>query len=230
MASKAKVREQEAEVIEEVLEEGGSSIDTFIAQNKNLLLVGVGVILLIIGGLAFFNYTKEAQNTEAHAEMFRAVKYFEVDSLDRALNGDGGMLGFLDIENDYSGTAAANMAKYYIGIIYLKQGNTDDGIEYLESFSKGDDFLSMGAYTALGFAYEDQGDASKAASLFEKAARTPAENDKTTPTMLLNAGRNYEAAGNPGKAKSLYQEIKDEYPFSSEGLNIDKYLGRVAGA
>lgn len=230
MASKAKVREQEAEVIEEVQEEGGSSIDTFIAQNKNLLLVGAGVLLLVIGGLGFYNYSKETQNNEAHAEMFRAVKYFEADSLNRALNGDVGASGFLDIENDFSGTAAANMAKYYIGIIYLKQGNVDEGIDYLESFSKGDDFLSMGAYTALAFAYEDQGDAAKAASLFEKAARTPGENEQTTPTMLLNAGRNYEAAGNPGKAKSLYQEIKDEYPFSSEGINIDKYLGRVAGA
>lgn len=230
MASKAKVREQEAEVIEAVQDEGGSSIDAFIAQNKNLLLVGAGVLLLIIGGLAFYNYSQEAQNTEAHAEMFRAVKYFEADSLNRALSGDGGTLGFLDIESEFSGTDAANMAQYYIGIIYLRQGNMDEGIDYLESFSKGDDFVSMAAYTALGFAYEGQGDASKAASMFEKAARTPGENEKTTPTMLLNAGRNYEAAGNPGKAKALYQEIKDDFPFSSEGLNIDKYLGRVAGA
>jgi hypothetical protein len=55
--------------------------------------------------------------------MFQAVRYFESDSLNLALNGDGNNLGFLQIVEDYSGTKAGNLANYYAGVIYLKQGN-----------------------------------------------------------------------------------------------------------
>jgi hypothetical protein len=42
--------------------------------------------------------------------MFQAVYYFEADSLDKALNGDGNNLGFLEIIDEYSVTDAANLA------------------------------------------------------------------------------------------------------------------------
>ncbi|MEO0472003.1 MAG: tetratricopeptide repeat protein, partial [Bacteroidota bacterium] len=110
----------------------------------------------------------------------------------------------------------------------VRQGLIDDGVDYLQSVSAGDNMLGMSTAMALGFAYEEQGDHEKAASTFESAANIPAENDQTSPTMLFNAGRNYELAGNLSKARSLYQKIKEVYPNSSEGLRIDKYLGRVS--
>ena len=42
--------------------------------------------------------------------MFQAVYYFEADSLDRGLNGDGNNLGFLDIIDEYGITDAANLS------------------------------------------------------------------------------------------------------------------------
>ena len=60
--------------------------------------------------------------------MFYAEKYFELDSLKQALNGDGEHIGFLDVIDNYGMTDAANLAKYYTGIIYLKQHKFDDCI------------------------------------------------------------------------------------------------------
>ena len=88
--------------------------------------------------------------------------------------------------------------------------------------------MSMATYMALGFVYEDLGDRGKAASNFERAANVPGGNESTSPMMLLNAGRNYEADGNSSKALSLYKKIKDQYPNSSEARDIEKYIGRVS--
>jgi len=227
MAKKVKERELEADILDQ--EEGKEvSVESFITDNRNLILVVAGIIVLVLGGYSFYRYNQRAKNTEAQEEMFQAVYYFEQDSLEKALRGDGQYLGFEDIADEYSGTDAANLATYYLGLIYLKQGDLDTGVDYLKQFKTGENMLSMAAYMALGFAYEDLGDPSEAASYFERAARTPGENSQTTPMMLMNAARNYEAAGEPGKARDIYQKIKSEYPTSSEGIAIDKYLGRVA--
>ena len=56
--------------------------------------------------------TKE---NEAKAQMWMAEQYFERDSFNLALNGDGNYLGFLDIIEEYGITKSANLANYYYG-------------------------------------------------------------------------------------------------------------------
>ena len=208
-------------------EESGGIV-SLLEENSRMLIIVAGVILLLIGGFAGYRYLEGQKDEEAQAEMFQAVKYFEADSLDLALNGDGAYLGLLDIIDEYGGTPAANMSRYYTGVIYLKKGETQTGIDYLEDVSTGDDMLSMSTYTALGFAYEELQEVDKAADFFEKAAYTPEKNEQITPMMLLKAGENYEAAGDAEQALDLYRKIKEEYPNSPEGRNIEKYIGRAS--
>lgn len=230
MASKVKARDLDDEVLDKGKEvsEGGFSIEEFVVKNRNLIIIGVAIVAIVIAAIVGYDVMRSSKHTEASSEMFQAVKYFEADSLDLALNGDGQSLGLLDIADDYSGTDAANMARFYIGSIYLQKGDLESAREYLEKVSLGDNLFSMAVLSALAFTYEDLGNPEKAASLFEKAAYTPAENEASTPTMLLNAGRNYEAAGKPQKALDLYKKIKADFSTSTEGLNIDKYIGRVS--
>ena len=226
----AKVRAKAAEEEEVIVEEVGTDVsaEDFLSQNQNLILVIVLLIVVVAGALIYFFSNQGSQNAEANEAMFQAIYYYEQDSLNLALNGDGNNYGFLDVIDEYGSTDASDIAKYYAGVISVRQGLTAEGIDYLQSVSTGDNMLGMSTAMALGFAYEEQGDYEKAAASFEDAASIPAENDQTTPTMLFNAGRNYEAAGNISKARALYQQIKDKYPTSTEGFRIDKYLGRVS--
>lgn len=234
--AKKKQAELEDEVIyedvdtTEARESGESLFGEFFDQNKNLVLGAIAAIVLVIGGFFAYGWYQDQQNVEANRDMFQAVYYFEADSFTKALNGDGQYLGFLDVAADYPGTDAENMANYYIGLIYLNSGTpqVDLGIEYLEKVPASKTMMGMSRNMALAFAYEEQNDPEKAAELFEDAAYLPAENDQTTPTMLLHAGRNYEAAGQIGEALRVYQTIKDNYPISQEYQNIDKYIGRVS--
>ena len=60
----------------------------------------------------------EPLEQEAHADMYMAEIYFEKDSFNLALNGDGQYLGFLDIVDEYSLASAGNLANYYAGLCY----------------------------------------------------------------------------------------------------------------
>ncbi len=45
---------------------------------------------------------------------------------------------------------------------------------------------------------------------------------------LLKAGIIYEELGDTAKALEAYNKIKDKYPQSVEGFDIDKYISRLA--
>ena len=60
---------------------------------------------------------------------------------------------------------------------------------------------------------------------FEKAAKTSA--DLFSATYLLKAGVTAEKLGDNGKALAAYKQIKDKYPQSIEGMDIDKYISRI---
>ena len=44
---------------------------------------------------------------------------------------------------------------------------------------------------------------------------------------LLKAGVTAEKLGQNEKALAFYETIKDKYPQSMEGYDIDKYIGRI---
>ena len=46
-------------------------------------------------------------------------------------------------------------------------------------------------------------------------------------SYLLKAGATAEKIGDNAKALSCYKKIKEAYPQSMEGYDIDKYIGRI---
>lgn len=227
MAGKVQDPELEELEIEEI--EGDDELSLF-EQYRTPIIGGAIAVAAVVLGLVGWNYLQNQKNTEANSAMFKAVEKFEADSLQLALRGDGTYLGLEDIASEYSGTDAGNQANYYLGVAYLKDDSLDDatGIEYLESVSASGNTLAMARDVALAFAYERQEDFDKAAGLFKSAAYTPESNDSSTPYLLLEAGRCYELAGDPGAALDVYETIKEDFPSSSEAGSIDKYIGRVS--
>ena len=133
------------------------------------------------------------------------------------------------ITDDYSGTDAANLAKYYIGTAKLKLGQIDEGIAYLEEFDMGYNMVSASAHAALGYAYEQQAAFAQAAEHYQKAATTPMENDFTTPLYLLEAARNQESAGDAGTALETYKRVQNDFPNYEQVVNgnVEKFIAKL---
>jgi len=67
---------------------------------------------------------------------------------------------------------------------------------------------------------------SEALDCYLKAAEFKA-NEFTTPFYLQRAGEIAEKTGQKEKALEYYERIQREYPQSTEGQSIDRYLTRV---
>jgi tetratricopeptide (TPR) repeat protein len=208
-----------------------SSGESFLKKNQTLLIGGGVVIMAVVLFFVMQNRNSASASLEAQAEMISPTMFYEQDSFRLAIAGDGQQFsGFEGLADDYSGTSAGNLMKYYVGTAYLRMNNFDMAIEYLEGYDQGDDMLSAAALAALASAYEQQNEFDKAAEKFEEASSTPEENDFSTPYYLMQAARNYESAGKKDAALALYKRVRKDYPLSPQGQDgsIEKYIARLS--
>ena len=156
--------------------------------------------------------------------MANAEKNFRGGDYELALNGDGNTLGFVQIIDEY-GTKAGKAVYFYAGVCELQLCNFESAIKYLEAYKGSDAILEARATACIGDAYVGLEDYGKALNYFEKAAK--AADNMFAAGYLLKAGAVAEKLGENAKALSFYQTIKDQYPQSMEGYEIDKYIGRI---
>ena len=86
----------------------------------------------------------------------------------------------------------------------------------------------MGALAlgATGDAYIELGDLQKGVAKYIEAADF-GSNAFNTPIFLMKAGEIYELTNKYADALKMYERIQNEFPESTEGTSIDKYIARV---
>lgn len=222
MAKKSKDSPERMKNVEQTL----TKTEQFLEANYKSLSIGLGVIVTLVALFWLGRMYLNKRNAEAQSQMYQAERYLEMDSLYLALNGDGNYLGFLDISKDYKLTPAGNLARYSAGICYLHLGQFDEAIEMLGKYRKKDKILGSIAIGATGDAYTELGEVEKGISKYIEAAEF-ADNSFNTPLFLMKAGELNELNGNYSEALKIYERIRDEYPESTEGSSIEKYIARV---
>jgi tetratricopeptide (TPR) repeat protein len=198
----------------------------FLEENYKTLLIALGVIVVLVGLFWLGKLYLNKRNDEAQSQIYQAEKYLEMDSLKLALNGDGNYLGFLDIANDYKLTKTGNLAVYSAGICYLHLGKYQEAIDFLNKYSKKDKVIGSLAIGATGDAYVELGNLDKGIAKYIEAADY-AKNSFNTPIFLMKAAELHELNGKFSEALKIYERIESEYPESTEGTTIEKYIARV---
>jgi len=211
------------------VEEALGKTEQFIEKNQKIIIIVLVILMaLVLGYFGIKQFYIKPQETKAHAEMFYAEKYFELDSLDLALNGDGEHIGFLEVIDNYGITKASNLAKYYTGIIYLKKGKYEEAISYLKDFDSDDQIIGSIATSSIGDAYMELNNADKALEYYLKAVDQNT-NNFTSPQNLMKAGFVYEEKNDWGNALKMYERIKKDFFKSQESREIDKYIAKAKG-
>jgi len=225
MAKKGDKTEDRIVAVENAL----SKSEQFLEKNKNLLFyILLGIIVVVAGIFAYHKFIKMPKELEAQSKIFTAEHYFEIDSLNLALNGDGTNPGFLEIIDDYGSTKQGNLARYYAGICYLKKGEYQNAIDNLESFDSEDHIVGPMAIGAIGDAYMELGQTDKAIEYYQKAYEKD-NNDFTSPMFLLKVGWAYESLNQWDKAIEVYTKIQKEHFKSYEARDIEKYIAYAKG-
>lgn len=201
--------------------------EQFIENNQKTLLIALLAVIVVVGGIFLYNSKVVLPREQKAAEqIFKGEQYFAIDSLDLALNGDAiDYIGFEAIAKQYASTKTGKLAKAYAGLCYKAQGNYEEAIAYLSKVKTSDIAVSPALVGAVGDCYVELGQAQKAVSYFEKAAKSG--NTLLAPIYLMKAGLAYESLGQWSKALAAYETIKAEYPNSMEGSEIEKYIERA---
>jgi LPXTG-motif cell wall-anchored protein len=202
--------------------------DFWSQNNRIITIVGLAVILLGGGWLAYKKLVKEPQEQKAAEAIFKAEEFFKMDSLQAALNGDAMTPGFLKVADKYSGTKAGNLAHYYAGAIYLQLGDAAKAADHLDDFETDAPQIQARAYKLLGDALADQGKNSDALSNYKKAAHHFEEDDANSSDYLFMAAYFADRVVKDQKqAIELFKELKEKYPKTEKGFEADKYLAQL---
>ena len=189
--------------------------EDFVRRNRTLLLGVLVAVVAVVAGAFGYNYYRTSQDAQAQAAMFRAVNYWEADSLAKAAKGDGKHPGLDKVASEYGGTKAGNLADFYAGVAALKQGKYQDAYNYLDKFSSSDYLVQARAYSLMGDAQLELGKAKDAADLYAKAADHNA-NEYFSPGYVLKQGIALEAAKDNAAATKAYDRIINDYSAAAE--------------
>ena len=213
---------------EVAIENALSKWEQFIEKNGKKLLVALLAVVAAVGSyFAYENLYKQPLENQASDAMFAAQKAFQQDSMQLALNGQNGNLGFIQITQDFAGTPQANLAQHYAGICFLEMGEYQKAIDHLAKYTRTNNTLGDLIFAQnqglTGDAYSQLNNQEKALEFYKKAANVT-NNIATTPTYNHKTAIILCSQGKYAEAVVLFELIKKQFPNSIEGRDIDKYI------
>ena len=209
----------------EAVVEAVSKTEKFFNENGKVLggiVAGFAVVAAIV--FCWYKFAYQPAVEEAQGQMAVAEENFRAADYELALNGDGNVLGFTQIIDEY-GAKAGKAVYFYAGVCELQLGNYELAIKDLKAYKGTDEILKARALACIGDAYVGLENYAEALVYFEKAAAV-VEN-MYAAGYLLKAGVVAEKLGENAKALGFYETIKNQYPQSMEGYDVDKYIGRI---
>lgn len=216
--------QNDGQVVGEALE----TSEAFFVKNGKALVIGLIAIIVIIGGyFAYDNMVSKPNEIKAQKAIALGEQYFRNGQYELALNGDSIYFdGFAKVAEQYSGTKAANLSNYYMGVSYQKLGQYENAVKFLEKFKANDELVYPASLVALGNCYANLDQVDKAISTLKKAASV-ADNNTISPIALRQAGVLLESKKDFKESLKLYEEVKTKYFDSIIAQDIDKYIERA---
>ncbi|HRI22886.1 MAG TPA: tetratricopeptide repeat protein, partial [Panacibacter sp.] len=212
--------------------EGGDVLmkaERFWKKYQKQLLIAIAAVVVAGGGWYYYQNMVVAPKEEQAADaIYKAEQNFGKDSLKAALNGDATSKGFLYIVNNYSGTKSANLARYYAGVCYLRTGDFNNAVKYLQDFSTDSKQVQMMAYGCLADAFGELGKNEDAITYYKKAAETFDQDEPNASEYLFRAALKLELTGKNTEAVEVYKKLKEKYPQTERGFQADKYIYRLS--
>ncbi|MDR0894402.1 MAG: tetratricopeptide repeat protein [Prevotellaceae bacterium] len=207
------------------VEDALTQSEAFLIKNKKAIIgVIVAIIVVIAVVLMYKNLYEKPREEKAQIALYRGQGYFDASNYELALNGDSlGFIGMIKVADQYSGTAAGNLAKAYMGLCYAHLGQYDAAIKALDSFSGKDQMVAPAIKAAIGNSYANLGQLDKAVSYLQKAA-DEADNNSLSPICLMQVGEIQTRQGQFDAAIKTYTTIKEKYARSYQAMDIDKYI------
>jgi len=201
--------------------------ELFFERNKKAVSIGVtAVLVLVLGVLGYKRFIAEPRAEEARNMMWKAQYYFEIDSLDLALNGDGNFVGMQSIADTYGNTPSGELAHFYMGSILMRKGDYQGALDHYEQADPDDDVLRVMAVGNQGDALVELGRVDDAIARFEKAADM-VSSEFTTPMYLMKAGILHQQKGDWKAAARVFGRVAKDFSTGPDAMTARKLAARA---
>ena len=194
---------------------------TKIADNKKIILIVVGVILVVAAFVLSYLFIYKNPHVEKAFEAYNGIET-------QALNDSTAAAQYMEVADQYGSDDAGKLAALSAGEALYNEGRYEEAAKYLKKFSSNDDVLEANALVLTGDCYVNLENYDEALNYFQKAVRKANGNPQIVPRVLLKEANVYDAQGNYGKALDCYQQIKNNFPEFKlgNGMEMDAYIAR----
>jgi tetratricopeptide (TPR) repeat protein len=227
MSETKKVTPEDLLVIDESSIIVGKAKNFWEKSSRPILYISGAIILLVAGYYGYQNFYAKPEQIKAADAIWHAQQYFEEDSIQLALNGDGQYPGFEKVAKNFGGTKAGKLAGYYAGLCCLKLKDFNKAVTYLKAFTTDAKEVQAIAYARLADAYSELKKNEEAIEYYVKAAHHFPEQESLSAENLFRAGLLSEVLKKNDDAIKYYKEIKEKYSRTDRGYQVDKYLARL---
>ena len=201
------------------------AIDFFENHRSTVYFALGGIVVVLISALGF-SYIQSSRNDEAVTLMVKAVALYETGQYQAAIDGDASFTGLVEVAEEFGGTDAGNLARYYAADALFRSGDMTRALSFFEHYDRSSNYLGASAYAGEAAIHEMNDNYERAGELYMQAASIFSSR-VTSPEYLLNAGRAYEKAGNLEGARRAYEHVRDDYSDSQQARDIDFFLARI---
>ncbi|MDZ7694079.1 MAG: tetratricopeptide repeat protein [Balneolaceae bacterium] len=227
----AKRRMTQEELEQDPFVDSMEKVQVFYEEYKNSVIGGAIALLLIIGGGIGYYYYSQSQERQAQQLMGQAETVFLQGNYQNALKGsdEDFTVGFEQIINNYGGTDAANLARYYAAVCEYNLGNTEAALQYMNEYEVPEGILGVSTLSFKGVLHTELGQHEQAAQTYAQASEWDV-NDSTTPYNQLEAANAYHDAGNTAQAREYASNVVNDYPNSPQVPEAKRLLGILTAA
>jgi len=199
-----------------------------------MVLGGLVLVLALVFGWRFYS---DRQNMKAAAAFDDANKVFqarirainepeqpgEISYVDEKNKYEDAVKKFTAVAQQYSGTRAGRLAKYYVGLCFEQLAKYEDAQNWLkQAESAGDAELAALARYQQAQIFAKTGKGEEAVKLYRQLIAAPATMVPKPLVMLTLA--DYYGKSNTAEARKLYAQIQSEFPQSSVARAAQEHL------
>lgn len=198
----------------------------FFDQNSGLVYGLLAALVVLVLGVAGYLYYQNQQEAAAAEALAPVQATYASGNYKAALGAGEGQAGLLEVVEDYGSTPAGNLARLMAADAYYNLDQYDKALDMLDGFEATETLYGAGGKALEATIYEHREDFAQAAELYLDAAElypTP----ESAPDYLINAGRNFESAGDYEAALEAYRRVEEDYPDADAVSEIPRYIARA---
>lgn len=228
-----KDRQEELTQPDEFVEVGGSIVDWVVDRGKP---IGIA-IAVILAGLLVWGVAKnldKGSRVDAAEALYTASKELPDQSslpgqdapVVDAASLDKAVAALTAVATEHEGTPQGAIAALEAGSALYRAGRYEDALSSFEAAEKTGGFVGEMALNGKAYTLESLKRFDEAATAFQ-TVRTKA-NGGAKEQATIDLGRVYEAAGQPDKARAVYEEFEADFPESSLLADVQARAAAVA--